>query len=67
MKKCIKIISVNLIVCELFNNVWFMIINSVKMVKFFLVWLNEYKVLVDYIDVVNVFLKDFYYVFVILM
>lgn len=46
---------------------WFMIINSVKMVKFFLVWLNEYKVLVDYIDVVNVFLKDFYYVFVILM
>lgn len=63
----IKIISVNLIVCELFNNVWFMIINSVKMVKFFLVWLNEYKVLVDYIDVVNVFLKDFYYVFVILM
>lgn len=67
MKKCIKIINVNLIVCELFNNVWFMIINSVKMVKFFLVWLNEYKVLVDYIDVVNVFLKDFYYVFVILM
>lgn len=67
MIKCIKIISVNLIVCELFNNVWFMIINSVKMVKFFLVWLNEYKVLVDYIDVVNVFLKDFYYVFVILM
>lgn len=67
MKKCIKIISVNLIVCELFNNVWVMIINSVKMVKFFLVWLNEYKVLVDYIDVVNVFLKDFYYVFVILM
>lgn len=67
MIKCIKIISVNLIVCELFNNVWFMIINSVKMVKFFLVWLNEYNVLVDYIDVVNVFLKDFYYVFVILM
>lgn len=67
MIKCIKIISVKLIVCELFNNVWFMIINSVKMVKFFLVWLNEYKVLVDYIDVVNVFLKDFYYVFVILM